>query len=117
MLLPPCSSSVCWFELVFIVHLVPADNKLLSSAGSSRSVEDGLPGGRPKSLDSGSSSSSSSSSGIGSLSPVGYLCRPKRRVASGGIGGYVPPPGALEEDDLDQGGVVHNLLCECVRRP
>lgn len=109
--------SIWWFELVFIIHPVPADNKLLSSAGSSRGVEDGLPGGRPKSLGSGSSSSSSSSSGIGSLSPVGYLCRPKRRVASGGIGGYVSPPGALEEDDLDQGSVVHNLLCECARRP
>lgn len=99
--------------VVLIVLLVPADNKPLHSTGSSRSPEDGLPGGRPKSLGSGSSSSSSSSSGIGSLSPVGYMCGPKRRAASVGIGGYVSPPGALEEDDLDQGGVVHNLLREC----
>lgn len=117
LVLPIGSPSVWWFVHVFIIHLVPADNKLLCSAGSSRSLEDGLPGGRPKSLGSGSSSSSSSSSGIGSLSPVGYLCGPKRRVASGGIGGYVSPPGALEEDDLDQGGVAHNLLCECAPRP
>ncbi|TNM88499.1 hypothetical protein fugu_004753 [Takifugu bimaculatus] len=89
-----------------------AVNCVLIGRGSSCGVEDGLPGGRPKSLGSGSTSSSSSSSGIGSLSPVGYLCRPKRRVASGGIGGYVSPPGALEEDDLDQGSVVHNLLLD-----
>lgn len=79
-------------------------------------MEDGLPGGRPKSLGSGSSSSSSSSSGIGSLSTVGYLCGPKNRVGSGGSGEYVSPAGALEEDDLDQGGVVHNLLCEFAPR-
>lgn len=109
--------SVWWFELVFIICPVPADIKLLCSAGSSRRLEDGLPGVWPKSLGSGSSSSSSSSSGFGSLSPIGYLCRPKNRVGSGGSGGYVSPPGALEEDDLDQGGGVHNLLCEFAPRP
>lgn len=115
--LPRCYSSVWWFELVFIICPVPADIKLLCSAGSSRGLEDGLPGGRPKSLGSGSSSSSSSSSGISSLSPVGYLCGPTNRVGSGGSGGYVSPPGALEEDDLDHGGVVHNLLCEFASTP
>lgn len=110
--LPTCYSSVWRWELVFIICPVPADIKLLCCAGSSHGLEDGLPGGRPKSLGSGSSSSSSSSSGIGSLSPVGYLCGPKNKAGSGGGGGYVSSPGALEEDDLDQGGVVHNLLCE-----
>ncbi|CAG12372.1 unnamed protein product, partial [Tetraodon nigroviridis] len=38
--------------------LIGRDIKLLCSAGSSRVLEDGLPGGRPKSLGSGSSSSS-----------------------------------------------------------
>lgn len=108
--LPRCRSSVWRCELVFIICPVPADIKLLCSAGSSHGLEDGPPGGRPKSLGSGSSSSSSSSSGIGSLSPVGYLS--KTKAGSGGGGGYVSSPGALEEDDLDQGGVVHNLLCE-----
>lgn len=92
-------------------HLVYAENKVLSSAGS-RGSQDGLPMGRPKSLGSGSSSSSSSSSGRGSLSPVGYLCGPKRRVVSGGLGGYASPPGALEEDDLDHESGSQNLLCE-----
>lgn len=114
--LPKCCSSVWWFELVFIFCLVPADIKMLCSAGSSLAMEDGLSGGRPKSLGSGSSSSSLSSSGIGSLSPAGYLGRPKNRGGSGGSGGYASPPGALEEDDLDQGGVVHNLLCEFAPR-
>lgn len=82
----------------------------------SRGSQDGLAGGRPKSVGSGSSSSSSSSSGRGSLSPVGYLCGPKRRVVSGGLGGYISPPGALEEDDLDHGGGCQNLLCECASK-
>ena len=84
---------------------------MLSSVGSCGSQE-GLPGGRPKSVGSGSSSSSSSSSGRGSLSPVRYLCGPKRRVVAGGLGGYVSPPGALEEDDLDHESGSHILLCE-----
>ncbi|XP_076610515.1 quattro isoform X1 [Chaetodon auriga] len=87
------------------------ENKMLSSAGS-HGLQDALHGGRPKSLGSGSSSSSSSSSGRGSLSPVGYLCGPKRRVALGGIGGYVSPPGALEEDDLDHESGSQNLLLD-----
>lgn len=86
--------------------------KVLSSVGSSLGSQDGLPGGRPTSVGSGSSFSSSSSSGRGSLSPVGYMCGPKRRVASGGLGGYISSPGALEEDDLDQGAGSHNLICE-----
>lgn len=85
---------------------------MLSLVGSHGSP-DCLPGGRPKSAGSGSSSSSSSSSGRGSLPPVGYLCGLKRRVVSGGLGGYISPPGTLEEDELDQGGGCQNLLCEC----
>uniref|UniRef100_A0A3Q1B2A9 Quattro n=1 Tax=Amphiprion ocellaris TaxID=80972 RepID=A0A3Q1B2A9_AMPOC len=69
-------------------------------------------GGRPKSVGSGSTSSSSSSSGRGSLSPVGYLCGPKRRVSAGVLGGYVSPSGALEEDDLDHESGSQNLLCK-----
>lgn len=84
---------------------------MLSSA-TSHGSQDGIPGGRPKSVGSGSSASSSSSSGRGSLSPVGYMCGPKRRVVSGGLGGYVSPPGALEEDDLDHESGSQNLLCE-----
>lgn len=91
--------------------LMGRENKVLSSVGSCGS-QHGLPGGRPKSLDSGSSSSSSSSSGRGSLSPVGYMCGPKRRVVAGGLGGYVSPPGALEEDDLDHEGGCQNLLLD-----
>ncbi|XP_075952517.1 quattro [Anarhichas minor] len=71
-----------------------------------------LPGDRPKSVGSGCSSSSSSSSGRGSLSPVGYMCRPKRRGVGGGLGGYVSTPGALEEDDLDHESGSHNLLLD-----
>lgn len=88
-----------------------AENKVLSSSGSHGS-QDGIHDGRPKSVGSGSSSSSSSSSGRGSLSTVGYLCEPKRRVVSGGPAGYVAPPGALEEDDLDHESGSQNLLCE-----
>ncbi|XP_037620244.1 uncharacterized protein KIAA1755-like [Sebastes umbrosus] len=88
--------------------LVGRENRVLSSVGS-RGSQDGLPGGRPKSVGSGSSSSSSSSSGRGSLSPVGYMCGPKRRS---GLGGYVSPPGALEEDDLDHETGSHNLLLD-----
>ncbi|CAJ1051589.1 triple functional domain protein-like [Xyrichtys novacula] len=73
---------------------------------------DGPLGGRPKSVGSGSCSSSSSSSGRGSLSPVGYLCGPKRRVVSGGLGGYVSSPGVLEEDDLDHESGSQNLLLD-----
>ncbi|XP_033483393.2 quattro [Epinephelus lanceolatus] len=91
--------------------LIGRENRVLSSVGSCGS-QDGLPGGRPKSLGSGSSSSSSSSSGRGSLSPVGYLCGPKRRGVAGGLGGYVSPPGALEEDDLDHESGSHNLLLD-----
>ncbi|XP_042357373.1 uncharacterized protein LOC121954103 [Plectropomus leopardus] len=91
--------------------LMGRENRVLSSLGSG-SPQDRLPGGRPKSLGSGSSSSSSSSSGRGSLSPVGYLCGPKRRVVSGGPGGYVSPPGGLEEDDLDHESGSHNLLLD-----
>lgn len=90
--------------------LMGRENKVLSSAGSCSS-QDGLPGGRPKSVGSGSSSSSSSS-GRGSMSPVGYLCGPKRRVISGGLGVYVSPPGALEEDDLDHESGSQNLLLD-----
>ncbi|XP_029288016.1 quattro isoform X2 [Cottoperca gobio] len=87
------------------------ENRVLSSAGS-RGPQDGLPGGRPKSVGSGSSSSSSSSSGRGSLSPVGYLCGPKRRGVAGVLGGYASPPEALEEDDLDHESGCHNLLLD-----
>lgn len=73
---------------------------------------DELPGGRPKSAGSRSSSSSSSSSGRGSLSPVGYLCGPKQKVIAGVLGRYASPPGALEEDDLDQESGSQHLLCE-----
>lgn len=91
--------------------LMGRENKVMSFAGS-RGPQDGLPGGRPKSVGSGSISSSSSSSGRGSLSPVGYLCAQKRRVVSGGPGGYVSPPGALEEDDLDHESGSQNLLLD-----
>ncbi|XP_035517775.1 quattro [Morone saxatilis] len=91
--------------------LMGRENKVLSSAESCGS-QDGLPGRRPKSVGSGSSSSSSSSSGRGSLSPVGYLCGPKRRVVSGGLGGYVSPSGALEDDDLDHESGSQNLLLD-----
>ncbi|TMS19716.1 Pleckstrin homology domain-containing family G member 4B [Larimichthys crocea] len=91
--------------------LLGRENKVLSSSGSHGS-QDGIHDGRPKSVGSGSSSSSSSSSGRGSLSTVGYLCEPKRRVVSGGPAGYVAPPGALEEDDLDHESGSQNLLLD-----
>ncbi|XP_036958147.1 quattro isoform X2 [Acanthopagrus latus] len=91
--------------------LMGRESKVLSSA-TSHGSQDGIPGGRPKSVGSGSSASSSSSSGRGSLSPVGYMCGPKRRVVSGGLGGYVSPPGALEEDDLDHESGSQNLLLD-----
>uniref|UniRef100_A0A672ZH05 Quattro n=1 Tax=Sphaeramia orbicularis TaxID=375764 RepID=A0A672ZH05_9TELE len=69
-------------------------------------------GGRQKSVGSASSSSSSSSSGRGSLSPVGYLCGSKRGIMVGGLGGYISPPGLLEEDDLDHENGCQNLLCK-----
>ncbi|KAM7005870.1 quattro [Tautogolabrus adspersus] len=87
------------------------ENKVQSSAGSCASQEK-LLGGRPISVGSVSTSSSSSSSGRGSLSPVGYLCESKRRVVSGGLGGYGSPPGVLEEDDLDHESGSHNLLLD-----
>nr|XP_046240272.1 uncharacterized protein LOC124056657 isoform X2 [Scatophagus argus]XP_046240274.1 uncharacterized protein LOC124056657 isoform X2 [Scatophagus argus] len=90
--------------------LIGRENKMLSMMGS-RGLQDGLNGGRPKSVSSRSSSSSSSSSGRGSLSPVGYLCGSKRTVVSGGLG-YVSAPGALEEDDLDHESGSHNLLLD-----
>ncbi|KAM6947328.1 quattro [Lycodopsis pacificus] len=91
--------------------LMGRENRVLSSLGQSDSQER-LPGDRPKSVGSGCSSSSSSSSGRGSLSPVGYMCRPKRRGVGGGLGGYVSPPGALEEDDLDHESGSHHLLLD-----
>ncbi|CAK6958201.1 uncharacterized protein LOC128355238 [Scomber scombrus] len=75
-------------------------------------LPDRLPGARPKSVGSGSTSSSSSSSGRGSLSHVGYLCGPKRKVVAGGLEGYVSPPGVLEEDDLDHESGSQNLLLD-----
>ncbi|XP_034022917.1 uncharacterized protein KIAA1755 homolog [Thalassophryne amazonica] len=96
--------------------LIGRENKLLSSVGHC-GPQDGLNGGRPKSVGSGSSSSSSgshssSSSGRGSMSPVGYLCVPKRRVLTGSIAGYVSPPGVLEVDDLDHESGSQNLLLD-----
>lgn len=91
--------------------LIGRENKVLSSVGSCGSHAE-LLGGRPKSLGSGSTSSSSSSSGRGSLSPVGYLCGPKRRVSAGVLGGYVSTSGALEEDDMDHEGGSQNLLLD-----
>ncbi|XP_059184640.1 pleckstrin homology domain-containing family G member 4B-like [Centropristis striata] len=88
--------------------LMGRENRMMSSQSS----KDGLPEGRPKSVGSRSSSSSSSSSGRGSMSPVGYLCGPKQRVIAGGLGGYISPPGALEEDDLDHESGSHNLLLD-----
>ncbi|XP_029947989.1 quattro isoform X2 [Salarias fasciatus] len=89
--------------------LLGRENKVLSSSVGSGGSQNELPGGRPKSVGSGSSSSSSSSSGRGSLV---YLCGPKRRVVSGGPGGYVSPPGAMEEDDLDHENGNQNLLLD-----
>ncbi|AWP03134.1 pleckstrin -likey domain containing family G (with RhoGef domain) member 4 [Scophthalmus maximus] len=85
---------------------VSAESKVLSSAGSCGS-QDGLSGGRPTSVGSGSSSSSSSSSGGSTVSHMGYRCGPKRRAVVGLLAGYVP----LEEDDLDhESGSQHLLL-------
>ncbi|KAM3877939.1 quattro [Diretmus argenteus] len=50
--------------------------------------------------------------GRGSLPPGGYLCGPKLRMGSGGLGGYVAPPGVLEEDDLDHESGSQNLLLD-----
>ncbi|XP_062271900.1 pleckstrin homology domain-containing family G member 4B-like [Scomber scombrus] len=91
--------------------LMGRENKVMSSVGSCGS-QDRLPGARPKSVGSGSTSSSSSSSGRGSLSHVGYLCGPKRKVVAGGLEGYVSPPGVLEEDDLDHESGSQNLLLD-----
>ncbi|XP_022058630.2 uncharacterized protein LOC110957095 [Acanthochromis polyacanthus] len=90
--------------------LIGRENKVLSSGSCGSHAE--LLGGRPKSVGSGSTSSSSSSSGRGSLSPVGYLCGPKRRGSAGVLGGYVSPSGALEEDDLDHESGSQNLLLD-----
>ncbi|CAN9512384.1 unnamed protein product [Ophioblennius macclurei] len=89
--------------------LLGRENKVLSSSAASCGSQNKLSGGRPKSVGSGSSSSSSSSSGRGSLV---YLCGPKRRVVSGGPGGYVSPSGAMEEDDLDHENGHQNLLLD-----
>ncbi|XP_068171804.1 quattro isoform X2 [Antennarius striatus] len=90
--------------------LMGRENKMLSSVGSHGS-QDGLPATRPKSVGSGSSSSSSSS-GRGSLPPVGYLCGSMQMVGTGGIVGYIAPPGALEDDDLDHESGSQNLLLD-----
>lgn len=92
------------------MHLLASAENKVQSSPCSRVPHGGPPEGRPKSV--GSTSSSSSSSGRGSLSPVGYLCGPKRRVVSGGLAGYISSPGALEEDELDHESGSHNLLCE-----
>ncbi|XP_043977580.1 uncharacterized protein KIAA1755-like [Gambusia affinis] len=91
--------------------LMGRENKVLSSLGSCGS-QGGLLEGRPKSVDSGSSSSSSSSSGRGSMPPIGFVVGPKRRVVSGGLVGYVPPPGSLEEDEMDRESGNQNLLLD-----
>ncbi|XP_064857704.1 puratrophin-1-like [Oncorhynchus nerka] len=95
--------------------LMGRESKVLASSGTSSS-QGGCPVLRPNSIGSGSCSSSSgshssSSSGRGSLSSAveGYLCGPKRRGA-GGHGGYSPPPGVQEEDDMDQESGSQNLL-------
>ncbi|XP_027858822.1 quattro isoform X1 [Xiphophorus couchianus] len=91
--------------------LIGRENKVLSSLGSCGS-QGGLLEGRPKSVGSGSSSSSSSSSGHGSMPPIGFVGGPKRRVVSGGLVGYVSPPGSLEEDELDRESGNQNLLLD-----
>uniref|UniRef100_A0A096M8U4 Quattro n=1 Tax=Poecilia formosa TaxID=48698 RepID=A0A096M8U4_POEFO len=92
--------------------LIGRENKALSSLGSSAS-QGGLLEGRPKSVGSGSSSSSSSSSGRGSMPPIGFVGGgPKRRVVSGGLVGYVSPPGSLEEDEMDRESGNQNLLLD-----
>ncbi|KAM6927948.1 quattro [Xenentodon cancila] len=91
--------------------LMGRENKVLSSVRPCRAQGE-LQGKRPNSVGSGSSSSSSSSSGRDSLSPVGYVCGPKLKLVSGSLGGYVSPPGAVEEDDLDQESGGQNLLLD-----
>ncbi|XP_054877649.1 quattro [Poeciliopsis prolifica] len=91
--------------------LIGRENKVLSSLGSCGS-QGGLLEGRPKSVGSGSSSSSSSSSGRGSMPPIGFVGGPKRRVVSGGLVGYVSPPGSLEEDEMDRESRNQNLLLD-----
>nr|XP_019942589.1 PREDICTED: uncharacterized protein LOC109629334 [Paralichthys olivaceus] len=86
---------------------VSAENKGLSSVGSC-----GAKDGRSKSVSSGSISSSASCSGGSSMSPMGYRCRPKGRPFVGVLAGYVSPPGALEEDDLDHDSGSQNLLLD-----
>uniref|UniRef100_A0A3Q2SZR5 Quattro n=1 Tax=Fundulus heteroclitus TaxID=8078 RepID=A0A3Q2SZR5_FUNHE len=90
--------------------LIGRESKVLSSLGSCSS-QGGPLEKRPKSVGSGSSSSSSSS-GRGSMSPVGFVGGPKRRVVSGGLVGYVSPHGALEEDDMDHECGNQNLLLD-----
>ncbi|XP_056130265.1 quattro [Lampris incognitus] len=96
--------------------LMGREGKVLGSMGAS-GTQGGPHAVRPNSDGSGSSSSSASSlsscsSGRGSLSPMGYLCGPKQRGVSGCPGGYVPPPGVLEEDDLDHESGSQNLLLD-----
>ncbi|XP_035008070.1 uncharacterized protein KIAA1755 [Hippoglossus stenolepis] len=86
---------------------VSAENKVLSSVGSYVAKD-----GQPKSVGSGTSLSSSSSSGGSSMSPMGYRCRPKGRSVDGVLAGYVSPPGALEEDDLDHDSGSQTLLLD-----
>ncbi|KAK2862364.1 hypothetical protein Q5P01_001897 [Channa striata] len=80
------------------------EDKVLSSVGS--------PGAQERLQKSASSRSSSSSSERASLSPMGYLSAPKQRAAVGGLGGYVSPSGALEEDDIDPESGSQNLLLD-----
>ncbi|XP_040890117.1 uncharacterized protein KIAA1755-like [Toxotes jaculatrix] len=91
-----------------LVGRVSAENRVLSSVRSGGS-QDGLPGGRPKSLGSGSSSSSS---GVGSLSPVGCRGGPKTRADVEMLAGYVSSSGVLEEEDLDHESGSQNLLLD-----
>lgn len=90
--------------------LIGRENKVVSSLGSC-GTHGGLPERRPKSVGSGSSSSSSSS-GRGSMSPVGFVGGPKRRVVSGGLVGYASPTGAVEEDEMDHDCGNQNLLLD-----
>ncbi|XP_053297429.1 quattro [Pleuronectes platessa] len=90
-----------------LMGTISAENKALSSVGSCVAKD-----GRPKSVGSGTSSSSSSSSGGSSMSPMGYRCRPKGRSMDGVLAGYISPPGALEEDDLDHDSGSQTLLLD-----
>ncbi|KAK2914826.1 quattro [Channa argus] len=87
--------------------LMGRENKVLSALGST-GAQDML----TKSTSSRSSLSSISSSERGSLSPMGYMSGPKQRAAVGGLGRYVSPPGALEEDDIDPESGSQNLLLD-----